>query len=193
MPCLPKLNYIYKLICQINKRSLLGLQQEIAYYLKGTFQIQWETSAAFWREESSLLILLLMVIPQNYKLQHRARMKLTSFFLCFIYQGYTLHFEYPHKLLTIALKFFLYMVFNHNLGAFYLDGCKGKKWNKESHMVALNTDNKFGCLSSKWGNQNFCIELHFTEITCKNISPQLVMSIRAASIILCIINVIKAL
>lgn len=47
MPCLPKLNYIYKLICQINKRSLLDLQQEIAYYLKGTFQIQWETSAAF--------------------------------------------------------------------------------------------------------------------------------------------------
>lgn len=64
----------------INKRSCLGLQQEIAYYLKGIFQIQWETSAEFWREESSLLILLLIVIPQNLKLQHRARFKWTSFF-----------------------------------------------------------------------------------------------------------------
>lgn len=105
MSCLPKRNCIYKFICQINKRSLLALQQEIAYYLKGTFKIQWEINAAFWREESSLLILLLMVIPQNYKLQHRARMKGTSFFLRFIYQCCTLHFEYPHKLLIIAQKF----------------------------------------------------------------------------------------
>lgn len=39
MSCVPRLNCIYKLICQINKRSLLGFQQEIAYYLKGSFQI----------------------------------------------------------------------------------------------------------------------------------------------------------
>jgi len=39
MSCLPRLNCIYKLICQINKRSMLGFQQEIAYYLNGSFQI----------------------------------------------------------------------------------------------------------------------------------------------------------
>lgn len=33
------INCIYKLICEINKRSLLGFQQEIAYYLIGSFQI----------------------------------------------------------------------------------------------------------------------------------------------------------
>lgn len=99
-----KLNCIYKLIWQINKRSHLGLQQEIAHYLKGTFQIQWETSAAFWRKESSLLFLLLMVIPQNSKLRHRARIRQTRFFLHFIYQCCTLPFEYMHKLLTIAQK-----------------------------------------------------------------------------------------
>lgn len=104
MSCHPKLNFIYKLICQINKRSHLGLRQEIAYCLKGTFQIHWETSAAFWRKESSLLFLLLMVIPQNSKLQHRARIRQTRFILHFIYQCCTLPFEYPHKLLTIAQK-----------------------------------------------------------------------------------------
>lgn len=86
-----------------------------------------------------------MVISQNYKLQHSARMKQASSFLHVLFTSAVLLYilSSHHKSRTTAWKFFLYMLFNNNLGTFHPDQTRIRtKRNKEIRMGTLHTDYK---------------------------------------------------